>query len=183
MPGTVDDFMQRFGGGNTVSDQNASQPQNASQAQDASQYFDRFASQHPDDSQFDSSTMHQGASEYLGKLPDDQFQQAATNAYTQASPTQQQGLVGSLLGGLQNKGVGLGSLAGMLGLGSTNPQQMSADDYARVANYARTQHPDVMQQTVAQQPWFVKAMGNPIVMGALGMIASRMMRNLGGGNR
>ena len=81
-----------------------------------------------------------------------------------------------MLGGLQGKGVGLGSLAGMLGLGSANPQQMSADDYARVANYARTQHPDVMQQTVAQQPWFVKAMGNPIVMGALGMIASRMMR-------
>ena len=173
MPGTVDDFMQRFGGGNTTSDQGAApQP-------DASHYFDRFASDHPDDSQFDSSAMHQGSSEYLGKLPDDQFQQAATNAYSQASPTQQQGLVGSLLGGLQNKGVGLGSLAGMLGLGSTNPQQMSADDYARVANYARTQHPDVMQQTVAQQPWFMKAMGNPIVMGALGMIASRMMRNFG----
>ena len=85
--------------------------------------------------------------------------------------------MGSLLGGLQGKGVGLGSLAGMLGLGSTNPQQMSADDYARVANYTRTQHPDVMQQTVAQQPWLMKAMGNPIVMGVLGMVASKMMRN------
>lgn len=175
MPGTVDDFMQRFGGGNTVSDQSASQQQQP----DASHYFDRFASNHPDDSQFDANAMHQGSSEYLGQLPDDQFQQAATNAFSQANPTQQQGLMGSLLGGLQNKGVGISSLAGMLGLGSTNPQQMGADDYARVANYARTQHPDVMQQTVAQQPWFMKAMGNPIVMGALGMIASRMMRNFG----
>ena len=56
---------------------------------------------------------------------------------------------------------------------------MSADDYARVANYTRQQHPDVMQQTVSQQPWLMKAMGNPVVMGVLGMIASRMMRNFG----
>ena len=65
----------------------------------------------------------------------------------------------------------------MLGLGSTNPQQMSADDYARVANYARTQHPDVMQQAVAQQPWFMKALGHPIMMGALALIASKMIGN------
>ena len=154
MPGTVDDFMQKFGGSDAMSDQ------------DASHYMDRFASQHPDDHAFDSNTMHQGATEYLGKLPDDQFQQAAQSA-----------LMGSLLGGLQGKGVGLGSLAGMLGLGSSNPQQMSADDYAKVANYTRAQHPDVMQQTVAQQPWLMKAMGNPIMMGVLGMVASRMMRN------
>ncbi len=170
--------MRQFGGNDTMSDQQAAASQNASQP-DASHYYDRFASQHPDDSQFDSNALHQGSAEYLGKLPDDQFQQAAQNAYSQASPTQQQGLVGTLLGGLQNKGVGLGSLASMLGLGSSNPQQMSADDYAKVANYTRSQHPDVMQQAVAQQPWFMKAMGNPIVMGALGLIASKMMRNLG----
>ena len=172
--------MRQFGGSNAMSDQQAATsqaaPQGANQA-DASHYYDRFASQHPDDSAFDSNNLHQGATEYLGKLPDDQFQQAATNAYSQANPAQQQGLVGSLLGGLQNKGVGLGSLAGMLGLGSTNPQQMSADDYARVANYARTQHPDVMQQAVAQQPWFMKAMGHPIMMGALALIASKMIGN------
>ena len=178
MPGTVDDFMRQFGGSDTMSDQQAATFQGAPHP-DASHYYDRFASQHPDDHQFDSNDLHQGSAEYLGKLPDDQFQQAAQNAYSQASPTQQQGLIGSLLGGLQGKGVGLGSLAGMLGLGSNNSQQMSADDYAKVANYTRSQHPDVMQQTVSQQPWFMKAMGNPIVMGALGLIASRMMRNLG----
>ena len=179
MPGTVDDFMRQFGGSDTVSDQQAATPQSALHP-DASHYYDRFASQHPDDSQFDNQALHQGSAEYLGKLPDGQFQQAAQNAYTQASPTQQQGLVGSLLGGLQSKGVGLGSLAGMLGLGSSNPQQMSGDDYAKVANYTRSQHPDVMQQTVSQQPWLMKSMGNPIVMGALGLIASKMMRNFGG---
>jgi hypothetical protein len=170
MPGTVDDFMRRFGGNDTISDQDAAH-------QDASQYLDRFASPREEDRDFDNGALHQGATEYLGKLPDDQFQQAAQSAYAQAAPAQQQGLLDSLLGGLQGQGVGLGSLAGMLGLGSANPQQMSADDYARVANYARREHPEVLQQTVAQQPWFIKAMGNPIVMGALGLIASKMMRH------
>jgi hypothetical protein len=53
---------------------------------------------------------------------------------------------------------------------------MGPDAYARVANYARQQHPDVMEEQVRSQPWFVKAMGNPIVMGALGVIASKMLR-------
>ncbi len=165
MPGTISDFMQQFGGGGTVTDQ------------DASHYMDKFASTAPADQSFDNSTMHQGAAEYLGKLPTDQFHQAAQTAFTQAPPAQQQGLLGSLLGGLQSQGVGLSSLAGMLGLGSTNPAQMNANDYAQVANYARTQYPQVMQQVVAQQPWLVKAMGNPIVTGVLGMIAAKMISN------
>jgi hypothetical protein len=32
-----------------------------------------------------------------------------------------------------------------------------------------------MEEQVRSQPWFVKAMGNLIVMGALGMIATKMM--------
>jgi hypothetical protein len=53
---------------------------------------------------------------------------------------------------------------------------MGPNDYARIADYARTQHPDVMRRQVSEQPWMVKAMGNPIVMGALGVVASRMLK-------
>src|SRR4051794_20518663 len=38
-------------------------------------------------------------------------------------------------------------------------------------------NPDAMQQTVRQQPALLKAMGNPTVMGALGMVAAKMLRN------
>jgi hypothetical protein len=31
------------------------------------------------------------------------------------------------------------------------------------------------EEQVRAQPWFVKAMGNPIVMGALGMFAAKML--------
>jgi hypothetical protein len=164
MPG-LSDFISQF----------TSSPAGAAAEQAAAQYLGKFTSTDPAHQEFDSATLHQGATEYLGKLPPAQFQEASQTAYTQANPAQQQSLLGSLLGGLQDKGIGLASLAGMLGLGSTNPQQMNANDFTRVADYVRTQHPEIMQQTVAQHPWLLQAMGNPIVTGALGLIAAKMV--------
>ena len=54
---------------------------------------------------------------------------------------------------------------------------MSQDDATRLMNYARQQQPDALRQTVAQQPWLLKAMGNPIVMGALAMAATKLFNN------
>jgi hypothetical protein len=71
--------------------------------------------------------------------------------------------------------VELDGLQRQLGLPSLNPQQLGPDAYGRLANYARQQHPDVIEAQVREQPWFVKAMGNPIVMGALGMIAAKLI--------
>ncbi|HEY0792618.1 MAG TPA: hypothetical protein VGD78_16260 [Chthoniobacterales bacterium] len=167
MPGTVDDFMNRFGGGGAVDDQ------------EAQQYHDKFVSDHPDNSSFDSQTYHQSATEYLGKLPDDQFQQAAGNALNQAPPDQRAGLLGGLLGALGGgaAGGGLANIASKIGLGSTDPNQMSQDDATRLMNYARQQQPQALQQTVAQQPWLLKAMGSPVVMGALAMAATKLFNN------
>ena len=52
---------------------------------------------------------------------------------------------------------------------------MSADDAARLMNYARTEQPEVLKKTVEEKPWFVKAMGNPVVMGALAVAAAKML--------
>ena len=194
MPGTVDDFMKRFGGGGTLDDR------------EAQQYHDRFVSTDENDRDFDNQTYQEGATEYLGKLPDDQFQQAARNAVAQAPPQEREDLLGGLLGALgslggarggagagsQSGGLGgvgdlLGGLAGagglagiakMLGLGSTDPKQMSEDDAAKLMNYARKQNPEVLRQAVQEKPWFVKAMGNPIVMGALTVAAAKMLNNM-----
>jgi hypothetical protein len=166
MPGTVDDFMNRFGGGGTIDD---------SQAQ---QYHDRFVSTNPDDRAFDNQTYHQSATEYLGKLPDDQFKDAARSAYNQTAPQDRQGLLGGLLGALAGGGAasaGQGDIASKLGLGTTDPSRMNADDAARLMNYARTEHPEVLQKTVQEKPWFVKAMGNPVIMGALAIAAAKLV--------
>jgi hypothetical protein len=78
-------------------------------------------------------------------------------------------LLGALAGG------GSGDIAGKLGLGSSDPSRMSADDAARLMNYARTEHPEALQKTVQEKPWFVKAMGNPVIMGALAIAAAKML--------
>jgi hypothetical protein len=163
MPDTVDDFMRRFGGTQTIDDR------------EAAQYHDRFTSTHPDDSAFDNRTYHQSATEYLGKLPDDEFQQSARTAIAQAPPQERQSMLGGLLGALGGGG-SIGTIANMLGLGSTDPKHMSEEDAARVINYARRERPEALQKVVEEKPWFVKAMGNPIVLGALTMAAAKMLQ-------
>jgi len=185
MPETVDDFMKRFGGEGTVDDR------------EAQKYHDRFVSTDDNDRDFDNRTYHEGATEYLGKLPDDQFQRAARNAVAQAPPQEREGLLSGLLGALGGGGGGmggggggvagalgglagaggLGGIAKMLGLGSTDPKNMSEDDAAKLMNYARKENPDALRQTVQEKPWFVKALGNPIVMGALTVAAAKMLSN------
>jgi len=161
MPETVDDFMKRFGGGGTIDDN------------EAQQYHDRFVSTNADDRDFDNQTYHQSATEYLGKLPDDKFQEVARSAYNQAAPQERQGLLGGLLSALG--GGGAGDIAKKVGLGTTDPSRMSADDAARLMNYARTERPELLQKTVQEKPWFVKAMGNPVVMGVLAIAAAKLV--------
>ena len=172
----LDDFVKSFtsgGAGGTVTDQIAAA------------LHDRFVSTRPEDSQFDNSTYHQAATEYIQKLPDDQFHAAAQNAVNSVPPEQRQDLLGSLLNALQSGGSaaggnGLASIAGiasMLGLSTTNLGQMTQDDAAKVINYARKENPDALQQTVQEKPWFLKALGNPIVMGALAVAAAKLLNS------
>jgi hypothetical protein len=174
MPETVDDFMRRFGGGGTVDDEQAVR------------YHDRFVSTRPEDSQFDNRAYQDAATEYLGKLPDDQFRNAARNAVAQVPPEEKAGLLGGLLSALSGRAGsagastdagGLAGIASMLGLSSTDPNKMSEDDAARVMNYARKENPDALRQTVEEKPWFVKALGNPVVMGALTLAAAKLLSN------
>ncbi len=181
MANTLDDFLNLFGGDTDANEQQAAQ------------FHERFVSTKPEDSQFDNDAYHDAMSEQLKTLPDDQFQEIARNSLAQTPPQERQDLIGSLLGVLggagglsgvmsglnSGTGGGAGGLAGiakMLGLGSTDPAQMTNDDAAKVMNYARNDHPELIRQTVAEKPWFVKAMGNPIVMGALTMAAAKLLR-------
>lgn len=168
MPGNVDDFMRRFGGNQTIDDR------------EAAAYHDRFTSTSDDDRDFDNQTYQQSATQYLGKLPDDEFENSARSAIRQAPPEERQSMLGGLLGALGGGaagGGGLGGIAKMLGLRTTDPSQMSEDDAARVMNYARRERPEAIQKVVEEKPWFVKAMGNPVVMGALTMAAAKLLQN------
>ena len=157
--------MNRFSGDKTLDDR------------DAAQYHDRFVSSHENDRDFDNQTYHQSTAEYLGKLPDEDFQQGARTAIAQAPPEERHSILSGLLGSLGGAGGGLGRIASMLGLGSTDPAEMSGEDGAKVMNYARRENPEAMQKVVAEKPWFVKAMGHPVVLGALTLAAAKMLKN------
>ena len=144
---------------------------------DAAQYLDRFASNDPEDAQFENEHLTAGASDYLKQMPDEQFQQAAHHAWTQVDDVQRQGLAGGLLQALQNRGLDGGALGSLAGLRSADPRRMEADDYVRLANFARTRHPDAMRDIVRQQPWLLKALGSPVVLSVLSIIALRMLQN------
>ncbi|MDB6154248.1 MAG: hypothetical protein JWL90_2701 [Chthoniobacteraceae bacterium] len=165
MPGTVDDFMNRFGSNQTIDDH------------EAAQYHDRFTSTHENDREFNNQAYHEGATEYLGKLPDDQFHSAAQKAVAQAAPQERQGLLGTLMGALGGQAGGVGAIAQRLGLGSTDPSTMNESDAARVLDYARREQPEALRKTVEEKPWFVKAMGSPVVMGALAIAAAKLVSN------
>jgi hypothetical protein len=180
MANSIDDFLKILGGGSNVDHQQAAD------------FHDRFTSTRPEDSQFDNNVYHDAVAEKITALPDDEFHEVAKNALAQTPPQERQDLLGTLLGalggggamgGIMNSlgggagpgGSALGGLAKMLGLGSTDPKEMSDDDAAKVMNYARNEHPELIRQTVAEKPWFVKALGNPIVMGALTMAAAKLL--------
>ena len=161
---SVDDFIQRFGGAGTMDDR------------EAQQYYDRFASTDDRDRDYNNEALYEGATQHLGQLPDDQFQNVTQQAFNQAPPPQRTGLIQTLLGALQGRGMDPSTLKSQAGLNSLDPNSMGGSEFARLANFTRRNHPDAMRQTVQQQPWLVKAMGNPILMGALGLVAANMIR-------
>ncbi len=171
MPDTVDDFMRRFGGNDTIDDR------------EAEMFHERFASRRDEDRDFDTATYNEGAAEYLGRLPDEEFRSTAGRAIHNAPPEQRSDLLGGLLGSLTGGGSagggagGLEAIAGMLGLGSSDPRSMSDDDATRVIDYARRKNPEALRRTVEEKPWFLKALGSPVVRGALVAAATKLIAN------
>lgn len=152
---SVQDFMSRF-----------SDPHTYVAPDEASQQFDRFTqSGHPE--------FQQAAGSYLSQMDPSHFAQAAQNL----DPQQRAGLAGTLLGALQSAGINLGGLGQLLGLSTNDPQQMGPQDLGRLAGYAQQNAPQVLQQTAREQPFFMKALGNPLVQGALAVMAARYMAN------
>lgn len=180
MNNSMDDFLKLFGGDSSVNEEQAAQ------------FHERFVSTKPEDKQFDNGAYHDAVAEHLQTLPADEFHEVAKNAIAQTPPQERQDLLSNLLGALSGSGGlsgvmsglgggapesggGLAGIAQMLGLGSTDPKQMSNDDAAKVMNYARTEHPELIRETVAEKPWFVQALGNPMVISALTMAAGKLL--------
>ncbi len=144
----------------------------------------------------------QQAQELLRQAPQGQFQQYAQDALAQTSTQEYSDHVtpgvggtnplGSLGGGLLNSVAGslmgnllggsggtLQDLASKIGLGHSDPQQMSTQDVARAAQHAQQNDPGALATTAAQhqdKPDVLQAiLGNKALTIALGGLAAAAM--------
>ena len=145
--------MRRFGSGQTVDDQMAAE------------LHERFVSTRPEDSQLKTAP--------ITRPRQNPWEAARRSIPHSRSERRHSGGAGATAGLARwlawrvdrGSGGGLGNIAKTLGLSTTDPNQMSEDDAARVMNYARKENPDALRQTVQEKPWLVKALGNPVVLG------------------
>lgn len=149
----IEDFMSRF-----------SDPDTHVPPSEARQRFDQLSqSSHPE--------FRQAVSSYVSQMDPEQFTRAAQNL----DPDQRAGFATGLVNALKGVGIDLDLIAQSLGLSSTDPHQMRPDELGRLAGYAQQNAPQALQQTTREQPFIMKALGNPLVQGALAIMAARYM--------
>jgi hypothetical protein len=133
---------------------------------------------------------YQNWNQMVGSAPPDQFGQAVANSIQQVppqeyyqhtqpgvggtdpfgslQPQQRSGLMGSLLGSLFNRGVDQQQIMQGAGINSLDPNQMSPQQMAAVAQWAQQNHPQAFGQTAAQyqqQPDLLSSLlGNKALM-------------------
>lgn len=152
----VQDFMTRF-----------SDPHTYVPPEEVHQQFDRFAqANHPE--------FQQAAGTMVSQMDPGQFVQAAQSL----EPTQRAGFAQVLANALGTAGLDLGGLASRLGLSTTDPRSMQPQDIGRLAGYAQQNAPGALQQAAREQPFILKALGNPLVAGALAIMGARYLSRM-----
>lgn len=149
----VEDFMSRF------SDPNTYVPPS-----EATQHFEQF-------NQTRNPEFDQAVKSYISQADPEMFTRAAQNL----NPDERAGVASGLKNALKNAGIDLGQIARSLGLSSDDPQNMQPDDLGRLAGYAQQNAPQALQETTREQPFFLKALGNPLLQGALAIMAARYL--------
>jgi len=111
-------------------------------------------------------------------VPPDQFEPQLRAAASKIQPGERSETAQALLGELQQRGLAPSWLQKMLGLGSTDPNQASPDDIAKLAEYSRQNHPEVFQRVMADKPFLVRWMSKPLVAALVGVIAGKLMNRV-----
>ena len=151
----VEDFMSRF-----------ADPHTYVSPQEANQRFNQLSqANHPE--------LRNAVGSYVSQMDPESFTQAARNL----DSNERTGFATRLVTALKGMGIDLGPVAQALGLSSTDPQQMAPEDLGRLAGYAQQNAPTALQQTAQEQSFIFKALGNPLVQGALAILAARYMAN------
>ncbi len=156
------DFLEQLAGGGMPPQQAAQQPEMHQLIQNAppqafQQQVTQALQQTPPQEYQDHVTPGVGGTNPLGNLGKGMLGSLAGSLIGNMLGNQMGGgagslagsLAGSVLGGQAAQG-GLGNLVNMLGLSHSDPQQMNADDVAKLAAHAQQNNPGALAATAAQ---------------------------------
>ena len=108
-------------------------------------------------------------------LPAAQVEPEFRAAASKIEPNERAAITQDLMDQLKSRGLAPSWLQKLLGLGTTDPSQASADDVAKLAEYSRQNHPEVFQKVMADKPFLVRWMSKPLVAGLVGIIAGKLL--------
>lgn len=139
--------------------------------EDRFEHFDNFSTRAP------RSAVEAGVGEafHPERLPSEQVEPQFRTAAEKMEPNERAEIVQDLMSELEKRGLAPSWLQKMLGLGSGDPNQASADDVARLTEYSRQNHPEVFRRVVADKPFFVRWLDKPLVAALVGVIAGKLL--------
>ena len=108
-------------------------------------------------------------------LPSDQVEPQLRTAAQKMQPNERAEIATDLMAELKSRGLAPTWLQRMLGLGTSDPNQASPDDVAKLSEYSRQNHPEVFQRVMADKPFLVRWLDKPLVAGLVGIIAGKLL--------
>ena len=109
------------------------------------------------------------------KMSSEDVEPQFRTAAEKMAPHERSEITHDLLSELEERGLAPSWLQKMLGLGSTDPGQASADDVAKLSEYSRQNHPEVFKKVMADKPFLVRWLSKPLVAGLVGIIAGKLL--------
>jgi hypothetical protein len=109
------------------------------------------------------------------QLSSEEIEPQFRTAAEKMKPAERSEIAQDLMDELKQHGLAPTWLQKMLGLGSADPRQASADDVARLTEYSRQNHPQVFQRVMADKPFLVRWLNKPLVAALVGVIAGKLL--------
>ena len=110
-------------------------------------------------------------------LPPAQLEPELQKAIAQIKPKERDDVAREFFKQLDKRGLNDRQLEKQLGLSTHHASRMTADDVSKLASFTYHNHPDIFQDVLAQQPSLMKFLGNPVVVGILGIVAAKWLNN------
>lgn len=111
------------------------------------------------------------------RIPPSQMEPELKKAIAQIKPDERDDVAREFFKELKKRGLSDRDLETQLALSTHNPKKMSADDVSKLAAFAYHAHPDIFRDVLADKPWMMKFLSNPLVAAILGIAAAKWLSN------